>query len=43
VKARTKELEFEAAVCGKGDPMQGIPVWTGDPHTLLAGIRLGSR
>jgi TldD protein len=43
VKARTKELEFEAAVCGKGDPMQGIPVWTGGPHTLLTGIRLGSR
>ncbi len=43
VKARTKELEFEAAICGKGDPMQGIPVWTGGPHMLLTGIRLGSR
>lgn len=43
VKGRTKELEFEAAICGKGDPMQGIPVWTGGPHTLLTGIRLGSR
>jgi TldD protein len=43
VKARSRRLEFEAATCGKGDPMQGIPVWTGGPDTLLAGIRLGSR
>jgi len=43
VKARTKRLEFEAAVCGKGDPMQGIPVWTGGPDTLLGGVRIGTR
>ena len=43
VKARSKTLEFEAATCGKGDPQQGAPVWTGGPDTLLAGIRLGSR
>ncbi len=43
VKARSKELKFEAATCGKGDPMQGIPVWTGGPDTLLTNIRLGSR
>jgi TldD protein len=43
VKARSNRLEFEAAVCGKGDPMQGIPVWTGGPDTLLSGIKLGSR
>jgi TldD protein len=43
VKARGKRMEFEAATCGKGDPMQGIPVWTGGPDTLLAGIELGSR
>jgi TldD protein len=41
VKARSKHMEFEAAVCGKGDPMQGAPVWTGGPETLLGGIRLG--
>jgi len=40
VKARGKRLEFEAAVCGKGDPMQGIPVWTGGPDTLLSGVRI---
>jgi TldD protein len=43
VKARSKHMEFEAAVCGKGDPQQGAPVWTGGPETLLAGIRLGAR
>ncbi len=43
VKARSKHMEFEAATCGKGDPMQGAPVWTGGPETLLAGIRLGAR
>ncbi len=43
VKARSRTLEFEAATCGKGDPQQGVPAWTGGPDTLLAGIRLGSR
>jgi TldD protein len=43
VKARSRNLEFEAANCGKGDPEQGAPVWTGGPDTLLTGIKLGSR
>ncbi len=43
VKARGRRMEFEAATCGKGDPMQGAPVWTGGPDTLLSGIKLGSR
>ncbi len=43
VRARSKKVEFEAAVCGKGDPMQGIPVWTGGPDTLLGGVRIGTR
>ena len=43
VKARSRHMEFEAATCGKGDPAQGAPVWTGGPETLLAGIRLGAR
>jgi len=40
VRGRSKRLEFEAASCGKGDPMQGIPVWTGGPDTLLSGVRI---
>ena len=43
VKARSKHMDYEAAVCGKGDPSQGAPVWTGGPETLLAGIKLGAR
>jgi TldD protein len=43
VKARSKELEFQPAICGKGDPMQGIPVWTGGPNMLLEKIVLGRR
>ena len=31
----TKELRFDAATCGKGDPMQGIPVYTGGPVIRL--------
>jgi TldD protein len=43
VKARGKAMVFEAATCGKGDPMQGIPVWTGGPDTLLGGVRIGTK
>ncbi|MFQ6010770.1 MAG: TldD/PmbA family protein [Nitrososphaerales archaeon] len=43
IDARANDLEFSAASCGKGDPMQGAPVWTGGPHVRLRGIRLGSR
>ncbi|MBC7107568.1 MAG: TldD/PmbA family protein [Methanomassiliicoccales archaeon] len=41
VDAVGKDLEFSAATCGKGDPMQGIPVWTGGPHVRLRGIYVG--
>ncbi|MGA2664728.1 MAG: TldD/PmbA family protein [Nitrososphaerales archaeon] len=43
VRARSRKMEFEAATCGKGDPMQGIPVWTGGPDTLLGGVRVSTR
>jgi len=41
VDAVGKDLEFQAAYCGKGDPMQGIPVWTGGPHVRLRDVILG--
>lgn len=41
VDAVGKDLEFSAATCGKGDPMQGVPVWTGGPHIRLRGICVG--
>lgn len=43
VAARGKDLGFQAATCGKGEPSQGAPVWTGGPHMKLTGIRLGAR
>jgi TldD protein len=41
VDAVGKDIEFQAAYCGKGDPMQGIPVWTGGPHVRLRNVKLG--
>ncbi len=41
VDAVGAELEFSSAYCGKGDPMQGIPVGTGGPYLRLRGIRMG--
>ncbi|NHJ01701.1 MAG: TldD/PmbA family protein [Candidatus Heimdallarchaeota archaeon] len=32
IDGATKILEFDAAMCGKGDPMQGAPVWHGGPE-----------
>ncbi len=38
VDAVSKKVEFDAATCGKGDPMQGIPVNTGGPCMRLRGV-----
>ncbi|MEM1943222.1 MAG: TldD/PmbA family protein [Candidatus Caldarchaeum sp.] len=43
VDAVGKDLGFYAGYCGKGDPMQGIPVWFGGPSVLLRSVRLGTR
>jgi TldD protein len=32
IDATTKNLEFDAATCGKGDPAQAVPVWHGGPE-----------
>ena len=42
IDAASKKVERNAASCGKGDPMQGIPVDHGGPHLRLRGVRLGS-
>jgi TldD protein len=41
VDAVGKALEFSGATCGKGEPMQEAPVWTGGPAIRLKKIRLG--
>jgi len=33
-------LEPFAGNCGKGEPMQGIPVWMGGPSVLLKGLKV---
>jgi len=38
-----KDLSFKAATCGKGEPMQDIPVTTGGPSILLKNVRIWSR
>ncbi len=41
VDAVGKEVRFEAAECGKGEPEQGAPVWHGGPSIRLRKVRLG--
>lgn len=38
IDALGKEMEFSSALCGKGEPMQGIPVWTGGPDARLRAV-----
>ncbi len=38
VDAVSKKVEYDAATCGKGDPMQGVPVYTGGPSIRLRGV-----
>ncbi|MEM3570770.1 MAG: TldD/PmbA family protein [Candidatus Bathyarchaeia archaeon] len=40
IDAVGKELSFNAAICGKGEPMQGVPVWTGGPEIRLRNIKV---
>jgi TldD protein len=35
VDAVSEKVEFDAATCGKGDPSQGVPVYTGGPCIRL--------
>lgn len=35
VDAVSKKVEFDSATCGKGDPSQGVPVYTGGPCIRL--------
>ena len=41
VDAVGKNMEFSGATCGKGEPMQSAPVWTGGPAIRLRKIHLG--
>ena len=41
VDAVSNEFDAPHGMCGKGDPMQGVPVWLGGPHVRMRDIRLG--
>ena len=41
IDAAAQNLEFHSASCGKGEPMQGIPVAHGGPSLRLRGLKLG--
>jgi TldD protein len=38
VDACSKDLQFVAGTCGKGEPMQGVPVWMGGPHIRIRSL-----
>jgi TldD protein len=38
VDAVSKHVEFAAGTCGKGDPPQGVPCYTGGPCIRLRGV-----
>jgi TldD protein len=38
IDACSKDLRFSAATCGKGEPMQAMPVFTGGPYVRLRGV-----
>jgi len=38
VDAVSKKVKYDSATCGKGDPMQGVPVYTGGPMIRLRGV-----
>jgi len=40
VDAVSKKVEYEAASCGKGDPSQGAPVYTGGPLIRLREVHV---
>ena len=41
VDAVANNLKYFAGNCGKGEPMQGIPVFMGGPSIRLRGVKLG--
>lgn len=43
IDAVGRELSFRAATCGKGMPMQGVPVWIGGPEARARNIYVKPR
>lgn len=43
IDAIGNDLKFNAATCGKGQPDQGVPVWTGGPSVRMRNIYVKKR
>jgi TldD protein len=43
IDARGKDMVYACGTCGKGDPMQGAPVFFGAPHIRLRNVRVSAR
>lgn len=43
IDAVDRNLVFSPATCGKGDPSQGVPVFTGGPNVRLRNVRISFR
>jgi len=41
VDAVSKNFDAPHGICGKCDPMQGVPVWMGGGHVRMRNIKLG--
>ncbi|MFW9936019.1 MAG: TldD/PmbA family protein [Candidatus Thorarchaeota archaeon] len=41
IDAQSKNIEWQGAFCGKSEPGQGCPVWTGGPFIRLRKVTLG--
>ncbi|MBI3033960.1 TldD/PmbA family protein [Candidatus Woesearchaeota archaeon] len=40
IDAVANNMEYHAGTCGKGEPMQALPVWFGGPSIRIKGIKL---
>jgi len=40
IDACSKDLHFVAGTCGKGEPMQGVPVWMGGPYIRVRNLKV---
>ncbi len=41
IDALANNMEFHSGSCGKGEPMQGMPVWFGGPSLRMRDVRIG--
>ncbi|HLD88899.1 MAG TPA: metallopeptidase TldD-related protein, partial [Candidatus Nanoarchaeia archaeon] len=40
IDAVADNVEYHAGTCGKGEPMQGIPIWLGGPSLRIKNVKV---